>query len=110
MDKAYQDYLDSEDRIMIIGDKKYHKIFGKEHVVLHGQVKFKMIAISHDLFDHGWSEYLCDERGNTFRISRPSHYRFVRICPEWYNHLALVEVYGINPEDIGEYVMAMKDD
>ncbi len=98
MEKIYEAYKSSSDKIITIDGVEYFKIIEKSKIG-----NYEIIVIPMDIF-HAKGNILKDEKGNIFSIGNPSTYSFRDRIPEWYFKTASVLLKDISIDKIGNYV------
>lgn len=103
MEQKYEAFLQSEDRVLRIGDMKFHKIIKKDRVAFHGGTV--IITVPHALFHGDTPKILMDEKGRTFSLGDVCRMNFRGKIPEWYLNAVAVTVNDIHDiTEIGNYL------
>ena len=105
MELCYEEYLQSDDREIIIDDKCFYKIIYKGKLSFYGGTV--LITVPWELFSGSTSRTVMDENMNEFELGAPVHFSFRTGggIPEWYFRTATLAVKGIQDKDaIGDFV------
>lgn len=107
MEQEYEAFLQSEDRVLRIGDMKFHKIIHKDRVAFQGGTV--IITVPHALFHGDMPKILMDEKGKTFSLGSVCRMNFRGQIPKWYLNAVAVTVDGIHDvTEIGNYLTVRK--
>ena len=103
MEIKYEQYLESDDTVLTMGNKQFFKIVSKDKLsIKNGLV---LICVPWSAFGKSCNCIAEDENGNVFELAGPAHFSFRTSVPRWYLDTCTLEVKNIHDiDEIGWYI------